>query len=95
MAKECFCLQGFFSSHAIGSKSLFLLHACDSNKDVRDPSAEMTSILPSCHSVPTVCARKTGGDIDIYVRHTCEWGFCVIQQEFPPNLNKDTGKQCS
>lgn len=50
--------QAFFNAHAIGSKGLFLLHACDNDKDVRDPAAEMTSTLPSCHSVPTVCAHK-------------------------------------
>lgn len=31
-----------------------LLYACDSDKDVRDPAAEMTFILPSCsHIVST------------------------------------------
>lgn len=33
------CQSGFFSAHAIGSKGLFLLHACDNDKDVRDPAA--------------------------------------------------------
>lgn len=41
------------------SRGLFLLRACDNDKDVRDPAAEMTSILSSCYSVPTVSARKT------------------------------------
>lgn len=71
--------SGFFSAHVTGSKALFLLHACVNDKDVRDPAAEMTSILPSCHSVPTACARKTAGDIDIYIQHTCQRRFCVTR----------------
>lgn len=71
------CQSGFFSAHAIGSKGPFLLHACDNDKDMRDPAAKMTSILPSCHSVPTLFARKAASDIDIYIWHTCQLGFCV------------------
>lgn len=39
-----------------------LLHcACDSNKDVRDPAAEATLILPSCSSIPTLSPTETAG----------------------------------
>lgn len=48
-----------------------------STADVRDPAAEMTSCLPSCRPVPTVCARKSAADVDIYIQHTCQWGCCV------------------
>lgn len=48
-----------------------------STADVRDPAAEMTSCLPSWRPVPTVCARQSAADVDIYIQHTCQWGCCV------------------
>lgn len=66
-ASETSANQALFSARALVSKGLFILPACDKDKDVRDPAAKMTSILPACHSVPTVSAHKTVSDIDIYI----------------------------
>lgn len=50
-----------------GREGPLLLYACDSNKDVRDPAAEMTFVLPSCGSIPTSSQRETAGESDICI----------------------------
>lgn len=50
-----------------GREGPLLFYACDSNKDVRDPAAEMTFVLPSCGSIPTSSQRETAGESDICI----------------------------
>lgn len=44
-----------------------LVHACDSDKDVRDLAAEMTLVLPSCGTIPTSSLHESVGENDICI----------------------------
>lgn len=50
-----------------GGGGPLLLRACDRDKDVRDPAAEMTFILSSFSSFLTSSPRKTAGENDICI----------------------------
>lgn len=50
-----------------GRESSLLVHACDSDKDVRDPAAEMTLVLPSSDTIPTSSPHETVGENDICI----------------------------
>lgn len=58
-----------------GGQGPLLLCACDSGKDVRDPAAEMTFVLPSCGSIPTSSPCETAGENDICIE-------CIYQYVF-------------
>ena len=54
-----------------------LLCACDSSKDVCDPAAEMTFVLPSCGSIPTSSPRETAGENDICIEYIYQLVFLL------------------